>query len=384
MCVTEGEDKPLKYPTIYNSADLAVITKCDIAHAAGFDRVTAHENINSVRPGLPILETSARAEGGVSGWIARVEACRPARSMPFSERELTPSSSRPSSLPEETRRVSLPPCGFTSRRRLTERYTRAQVPRSHCPPLSDSVRSCHRKPSAVLATAAPSFDLDAHRARIPLLASMIPMNNCSQAPQTDCDARRGRAVPRVVERSDGMDWDAWIDEVAAREGGVRDADQRVGRTRSRCSAPCPKRRAPSRARSTSAARRNRVVVTEAEFPTIGHVWLAQERRGARVSWVPVRDGAIDPLDDYDPLIDDDTAIVSACHGYYLNGFMQDVARIAARAHAHGALLFVDAYQTLGTVPIDVQRARRRLPRVGQSQVPHGHSRASRSSTCAAS
>ena len=83
MCVTEGEDKPLKYPTIYNSADLAVITKCDIAHAAGFDRAAAHENINSVRPGLPILETSARAEGGVSGWIARVEACRPARSTPF-------------------------------------------------------------------------------------------------------------------------------------------------------------------------------------------------------------------------------------------------------------------------------------------------------------
>jgi len=72
-----------------------------------------------------------------------------------------------------------------------------------------------------------------------------------------------------------------------------------------------------------------------------------------VTWVPVRDGAID-LQDYARLADDKTAIVSACHGFYLNGFMQDLARLVALAHARGALLYVDAYQTLGTVPIDVK------------------------------
>src|SRR6202012_2382657 len=55
---TEGEDKPLKYPTIFHSADVAVITKIDIAEAVEFDRQAAMANIESVRPGLEILEVS--------------------------------------------------------------------------------------------------------------------------------------------------------------------------------------------------------------------------------------------------------------------------------------------------------------------------------------
>ena len=70
MSVTEGEDKPLKYPTIFNSADLAVITKADLAEATGFDREEAYRSIESVRPGLEILETSARTGQG-HGPLAR-------------------------------------------------------------------------------------------------------------------------------------------------------------------------------------------------------------------------------------------------------------------------------------------------------------------------
>jgi selenocysteine lyase/cysteine desulfurase len=94
-------------------------------------------------------------------------------------------------------------------------------------------------------------------------------------------------------------------------------------------------------------------VSEAEFPTVAHVWLAQEQRGARLSWAPAIDGAIDAAA-YDALIDERTALVSACHGYYMNGFIQDTARIAALAREAGALSFVDAYQSLGTVPLDVR------------------------------
>jgi selenocysteine lyase/cysteine desulfurase len=96
-----------------------------------------------------------------------------------------------------------------------------------------------------------------------------------------------------------------------------------------------------------------VAVTEAEFPTIGHVWMAQQARGARVAWVPVHDGQI-RLESYDAVVDDRTALVSACHGYYLNGFVQDIGALAQRVHARGALLYVDAYQTLGTMPVDVR------------------------------
>ena len=72
-----------------------------------------------------------------------------------------------------------------------------------------------------------------------------------------------------------------------------------------------------------------------------------------MTWVPVRDGAIDPAD-VDAALDERTAIVSACHGYYLDGVTQDLARLAESAHARGAMLFVDAYQTLGAVPLDVR------------------------------
>lgn len=76
MSVTEGEDKPLKYPTIFHSADLAVITKLDLADAVGFNRAAALANIREVRPGLETLELSARTGSGMSQWIERLETLR--------------------------------------------------------------------------------------------------------------------------------------------------------------------------------------------------------------------------------------------------------------------------------------------------------------------
>ncbi len=69
LSVTEGEDKPLKYPTIFNSADLAVITKIDLAEAVEFDRAAASANIQSVRPGMPMLELSAKTGQGMDKWM---------------------------------------------------------------------------------------------------------------------------------------------------------------------------------------------------------------------------------------------------------------------------------------------------------------------------
>jgi hydrogenase nickel incorporation protein HypB len=70
LSVTEGEDKPLKYPSIFNSADLAVITKIDLAEAVEFDRTVARSNIQSVRPGMPMLELSSKTNQGMDDWIA--------------------------------------------------------------------------------------------------------------------------------------------------------------------------------------------------------------------------------------------------------------------------------------------------------------------------
>ena len=72
LAVTEGEDKPLKYPTIFNGADLALITKIDLAEAVEFDREQALRNLRAVRPGLEVLETSARTGAGMAAWLERL------------------------------------------------------------------------------------------------------------------------------------------------------------------------------------------------------------------------------------------------------------------------------------------------------------------------
>jgi hydrogenase nickel incorporation protein HypB len=69
LSVTEGEDKPLKYPTIFNSADVAVITKTDLAAAVEFDSPSAHRNIQAVRPGMRVIEVSAKTGAGMDGWL---------------------------------------------------------------------------------------------------------------------------------------------------------------------------------------------------------------------------------------------------------------------------------------------------------------------------
>lgn len=76
LSTTEGEDKPLKYPTLFNSADVAVITKMDLAAACDFDRATAHESILSVRPGMRIFETSAKTGEGMEEWLEFIVASR--------------------------------------------------------------------------------------------------------------------------------------------------------------------------------------------------------------------------------------------------------------------------------------------------------------------
>jgi hydrogenase nickel incorporation protein HypB len=74
LSVTEGEDKPLKYPTIFNTADVAVVTKIDIAEAAGCDLQALRDNIQRVRPGMRIVELSARSGAGMDDWLRFVDA----------------------------------------------------------------------------------------------------------------------------------------------------------------------------------------------------------------------------------------------------------------------------------------------------------------------
>src|SRR5215213_7054742 len=79
MSTTEGEDKPLKYPTIFNTADVAVVTKADLAEAAGFDRVAALTSVEQVRPGMTVLDVSSRTGVGMDRWLALLDEHRCAK-----------------------------------------------------------------------------------------------------------------------------------------------------------------------------------------------------------------------------------------------------------------------------------------------------------------
>lgn len=76
MSVTEGEDKPLKYPSIFHGADLAVITKIDLAEAVDFDAPSALANIAAVNPGVPVLSVSAKTGEGMDCWLAMLRSKR--------------------------------------------------------------------------------------------------------------------------------------------------------------------------------------------------------------------------------------------------------------------------------------------------------------------
>jgi hydrogenase nickel incorporation protein HypB len=76
MSTTEGEDKPLKYPTIFNTADVAIITKTDISEAVEFDLEKAKDSIQSVRPGMRIFELSAKTGAGMNEWLEFLQSKR--------------------------------------------------------------------------------------------------------------------------------------------------------------------------------------------------------------------------------------------------------------------------------------------------------------------
>jgi len=99
--------------------------------------------------------------------------------------------------------------------------------------------------------------------------------------------------------------------------------------------------------------RNKVVMEALQFPNVIYVWERHQELGGRLELVPSDDGMTVPTERILAAIDEETLIVPISHGIYVSGALQDVKAICDRAHEVGALVMVDAYQTVGVVPIDV-------------------------------
>jgi kynureninase len=104
-----------------------------------------------------------------------------------------------------------------------------------------------------------------------------------------------------------------------------------------------------------AGRRNKVVLTELNFPSVVYNWMAQRKNGARIEVVRSRDGGLNiETEDLVAAIDDETLVVSLDLVLFRSSGLLDVRPVIEKAHRHGALVLLDCYQATGAVPIDVR------------------------------
>ena len=101
-------------------------------------------------------------------------------------------------------------------------------------------------------------------------------------------------------------------------------------------------------------RRNKVVFSDLNFPSVMYFWQAQQAYGARVQIVKTDDGIHVPLERLLDAIDDQTLIVPISHVIFRSAFVQDAKAIVEKAHKVGAMVLLDTFQSLGTVPVDAQ------------------------------
>ena len=102
----------------------------------------------------------------------------------------------------------------------------------------------------------------------------------------------------------------------------------------------------------NATKRNKVVTTALDFPSMGYIWEAQQRLGARVHVVPTDDGISTPLERILDAIDDETCLVALSHTSYRSSYRVNARALVERAHSMGALVLLDVYQSAGTLELD--------------------------------
>jgi len=182
-------------------------------------------------------------------------------------------------------------------------------------------------------------DWKALRTEFSLLDRYIYFNACSLGPLP----KRGRAaLARYAQDWDEKGTPAWYSDWLPQLARFRDRIAELLHAPAGTTAIAP---SVSVALTTLATGlplpkgRNKVLIGELDFPTIGHQWLS--RPDFQVEFVPSRDGMTIPPSAFAERIDDQTALVVTTHLFYTTGYLQDVGAIADAAHARGALCVID-------------------------------------------
>jgi len=188
------------------------------------------------------------------------------------------------------------------------------------------------------------------RSRFKIFQRKIYLNTCSQGALSDA-VESGLQDYIASWHEQGSPWESWVERYeqarTAFANFINASPDEVSVVTSVSAG------INSIASALSFSERQKVVMGEFEFPTMGHIWLGQRARGADVKFVKA-DGKSIPAANYEKMIDADTCIVPLTHVCFKNGFRSDVNAITQIAHSSGALVMLDDYQDCGSRPVDVR------------------------------
>lgn len=200
-----------------------------------------------------------------------------------------------------------------------------------------------------------AFSAEEWRDAIPAISEhdRIHLNNCSAAPLPE----RGREARRECERvwiEEPNPWETWlakVNEAKAQFASLINADKSEIAVLS-----CATQAFAQVASAFDYDERDEVVVSDIEFPTVPQFWYAQqERRGANIRVAESDDGMRVSAESYAEAMSEQTKLVCTAHAYSFTGGLMDPKAVANEVHNRGGYFFLDAYQSVGIVPIDVEK-----------------------------
>ena len=204
-----------------------------------------------------------------------------------------------------------------------------------------------------VSTRAPG--LARYRSEFPIFRDRVYLNTCSLCALGD---RTRRKVAEFLDLWQSRGSSAWYDVWWAALGDLRARYARlVGAGPQEIAlAPSTSVALAAIAEAIDYGRRPKIVTTSLDFPTVAYQWHAKRRRGVEVVVVESPDRISVPVDAIARAIDDRTALVATSHVYFTSGAIQDIQGVADAAHARGALCLIDAYQSVGQIPVDAKAA----------------------------
>ena len=198
-----------------------------------------------------------------------------------------------------------------------------------------------------------ALGLARYRGEFPVFKDSVYLNTCSLGALGERSRRKVVEFLDIWQRRGASAWyDVWweaLDDLRARYGRLVNA-----LPNEIALAPSVSVALSAVAESLDYGRRPKVVITSLDFPTVAYQWLAKAKQGVELVIVESPDKISVPVEAIARAVDDRTALVVTSHVYFTSGAIQDITRVAQVAHDRGALCLIDAYQSVGQLPVDVQ------------------------------